>query len=113
MDGRRDSRHAWPQRTPAGGPPPLNVLKPFSSSNRRPPIPFDPQHVVHDLAEHDRARAHHLIGAGVARWRNREQTAWSYTLGGSIRVSRETAKIVQAGIRMATEPEREERLRPL
>lgn len=65
-------------------------------------ITFDPQRVVLDMVEHQRARAQRLVADGLARWRNDEQSAWSYRLGGSLRISMRMFK----DVRSATKAER-------
>jgi hypothetical protein len=51
------------------------------------PVPFDPSTAVDDLCEHDRQRAGVLHAAGLARWRDVGQSAWSYSFRGALRVT--------------------------
>jgi hypothetical protein len=66
-------------------------------------VPFDPQYVLDNLLGHNRMRAGVLVRMGLARWRNKEETAWSYTLRGSIRLSSQSLKDVRAGMQMKKE----------
>src|SRR4051812_23325046 len=66
-------------------------------------VPFEPTKILNDLLQHDIARAHKLISMGLARWRFVDQTVWSYTIVGSVKVAIQGMKDVRTNLRMRQE----------
>ena len=72
-----------------------------------PTLAFDPQTVVEDLLEHDRLRARNLVSAGHARWREVDQSSWSYTLRCSITMAIQCLKDVRKGVELRREAQKQ------
>jgi hypothetical protein len=65
------------------------------------PVPFDPQTIPEALLDHERRRLQILMERGNARWRTPDNSVWSYSFVGSIRVTLAGMSEIQQAIQAA------------